>query len=120
MALPGQTIVTLRIGYGEGMPKTLAGRGRVVLSGVTCQIVGAIGMNFTMVAVPPNADVSDAEDALVVGDVEGVTLEEVAAAAQTIPHNIVTMFGSGLPAAYVESSEHPQDADTIATPGKRA
>lgn len=120
VALPGQTIVTLRIGYGEGMPKTLAGRGHVVLSGVTCQIVGAIGMNFTMVAVPPNADVSDKEDALVVGDVEGVTLEEVAAAAQTIPHNIVTMFGSGLSPSYVDS-DPSTEADRIpARPAKLA
>ena len=100
VALPGQTIVTLRIGYGEGMPKTLAGRGAVRLAGVLCPIVGAIGMNFTMVAVPPDVEVSPADEAIVVGDVEGVRLEEVAAAAQTIPHNLVTMFGSGTTPVY--------------------
>jgi alanine racemase len=103
VAQPGQTIVTLRIGYGEGMPKALAGRGSVVLAGVLCPIVGDIGMNFTMVAVPPGIQVSPAEEALVVADVAGVRLEEVAAAAQTIPHNIVTMFGSGIAAQYADA-----------------
>ena len=102
VALPGQTIVTLRIGYGEGMPKTLAGRGSVLLADVLCPIVGAIGMNFTMVAVPPNVDVSADDHAIVVGDVAGIRLEEVAAAAQTIPHNVITMFGSGIAPAYTD------------------
>jgi alanine racemase len=102
VAQPGQTIVTLRIGYGEGMPKPLAGRGSVMLAGVLCPIVGAIGMNFTMIAVPPGVEVSPDEEAVVVGDVAGVRLEEVAAAAQTIPHNVVTMFGSGIAAQYAD------------------
>ena len=101
VALPGQTIVTLRIGYGEGLPKTLAGRGCFRLAGVACPIVGAIGMNFTMVAVPPNVDIGPKDEAIVVGDAPGVRLEEVAAAAQTIPHNILTMFGAGLTPSYV-------------------
>ena len=104
VALPGQTIVTLRIGYGEGIPKTLAGRGSVMLGGVLCPIVGAIGMNFTMVAVPPNVDVSPDDQAVVIGDIPGVRLEEVAAAAQTIPHNVITMFGSGITPAYSEAA----------------
>lgn len=104
VALPGQTIVTLRIGYGEGMPKTLAGRGSVLLAGVLCPIVGAIGMNFTMVAVPANLEVSPDDHAIVVGDVAGIRLEEVAAAARTIPHNVMTMFGSGMAPAYTDAS----------------
>ena len=104
VALPGQTIATLRIGYGEGMPKTLAGRGSVLLAGVLCPIVGAIGMNFTMVAVPPNVDVSTDDQAIIVGDTAGIRVEEVAAAAQTIPHNVITMFGSGITPVYMDSS----------------
>jgi hypothetical protein len=34
----------------------------------------------------------------------GVRLEEVAAAAQTIPHNVVTMFGSGIAPAYSDAT----------------
>ncbi|MDQ6766315.1 MAG: alanine racemase [Candidatus Eremiobacteraeota bacterium] len=100
VALPGQTIVTLRIGYGEGIPKSLAGRGSVLLGDVLCPIVGAIGMNFTMVAVPPNIDVSLDDEAVILADRPGVRLDEIAAAAQTIPHNLITMFGSGIAPVY--------------------
>lgn len=104
VAMPGQTIATLRIGYGEGLPKTLAGRGFAILAGSRCPIVGAIGMNFTMVAVPPNVDVDSREEALLVGEVPGVRLDEVAAAAQSIPHNVLTMVGSGMPRVYEHAS----------------
>ncbi len=100
VALPGQTIVTLRIGYGEGIPKSLAGRGSVLLSGVLCPIVGAIGMNFTMIAVPPNIELPSNGEAILIGDEPGVRLEEVASAAQFIPHNVLTMYGAALAPAY--------------------
>ncbi len=109
VARPGQTVATLRIGYGEGLPKTLAGRGFAILSGARCPIVGAIGMNFTMVAVPPNVDVDSHQDALLAGDVPGVRLDEVADAAQSIPHNVLTMLGSGMPRVY----EHIHTPSTV-------
>lgn len=100
IAQPGQTIVTLRIGYGEGLPKTLAGNGHALLQGSLCRIVGNIGMNFTMLLVPPGGPVQVGDEAILLGDRPGVRLDEVAAAAQTIPHNIVTMFGSGMSPSY--------------------
>jgi alanine racemase len=103
VALPGQTIVTLRLGYGEGIPKAMAARGSVLLADVLCPIVGAIGMNFTMIAVPPNIDLPKNGEAVVIGDVPGVRLEEVAAAAQTIPHNVLTLFGAALTPAYTDA-----------------
>lgn len=108
VAQPGQTIVTLRIGYGEGIPKTLAGRGCVMLAGVLCPIVGAIGMNFTMAAVPHGAEVSRDDEGVIVADIPGLRLEEVAIAVQTIPHNVITMFGAGMTPAYT-------DAEVVAT-----
>jgi alanine racemase len=103
IAAPGQTIATLRIGYGEGLPKTLAGHGVAILAGARCPIVGAIGMNFTMVAVPPNVGVDLRQEALLAGDVPGVRLDEVAEAAQSIPHNVLTMMGSGMPRVYEQT-----------------
>ncbi len=113
VAQPGETIATLRIGYGEGMPKSLAGRGSVVLAGSVCPIVGAIGMNFTMVSVPPGVEVSPDDEALIVGDVAGVRLEEVAEAAQMIPHSVVTMFGSGIQAQYADAAARQPVARSV-------
>jgi alanine racemase len=99
-AQPGQTIATLRIGYGEGLPKTLAGRGHTIVADAAYPIVGAIGMNFTMVAVPPNVRVDAGQDALLAGDISGLRLDDLAQAADTIPHNVVTSLGSGMTRVY--------------------
>ncbi len=98
----GETIATLRIGYGEGLPKTLSGRGKVLLAGALCPIVGAIGMNFTMVSLPAGLEVRPGDEALLVGDVAGIRLDDVAAAAQMIPHNLLTTLGAGVPAVAAE------------------
>jgi alanine racemase len=104
VAQPGETIVTLRIGYGEGLPKTLAAGGRVLLGNSLCPIVGNIGMNFTMVAAPPGTVSRRGDEAVLIGDVPGLTVDEVAAAAQTIPHNVITMLGSGMRATYANEA----------------
>jgi alanine racemase len=101
-AVTGETIVTLRIGYGEGLPKALAGRGCAMIAGAACPIVGAIGMNFTMVAVPPNVRVDVGQDALLAGDIPGLRLDDLAQAAATIPHNVMTTLGSGMTRVYSE------------------
>jgi alanine racemase len=105
VAQPGQTIATLRIGYGEGLPKMLSGRGCAVIAGARCPIVGAIGMNFTMVAVPPEVKVDSSKEALLVADISGIRLDDLAAAAQTIPHNVLTMFGSGMTRVYSSDAD---------------
>jgi alanine racemase len=98
----GEVIATLRIGYGEGLPKTLSGRGKVLLAGTLCPIVGAIGMNFTMVSLPAGLEVQPGDEATLLGDAPGIRLDDVAAAAQMIPHNVLTTLGAGVPAYAAE------------------
>ncbi|HXW51764.1 MAG TPA: alanine racemase [Candidatus Acidoferrales bacterium] len=100
VAQAGETIATLRIGYGEGLPKTLSGSGSALLDGVSGRIVGAIGMNFTMVSLPKGAKINARGDALLLGDAPGVRLDEVAKAGQTIPHHVLTQVGAGMTRIY--------------------
>ena len=96
VALPGESIATLRIGYADGLPKSLTGEGAVTIGGARCPIVGAIGMNCTMVRVPANATVGAGDVATVVGEVDGVRIDDVAAAAATIPHALLTALARGM------------------------
>jgi alanine racemase len=109
VAKPKETIATLRIGYGEGLPKTLSGTGRALVGGIACPIVGAIGMNFTMVAVPPGISIDPRGHALLLADTPGIRLDDVAQCAQTIPHHVLTQVGAGMQRVYVgETVEHVQ------------
>jgi alanine racemase len=90
VAQPDDCIATLRIGYADGLPRPPAGAGAVaILSGARCPIVGAVGMNTTMVRVADATNVRVGDEATLLGDFDGVRLDEAAAAAGTIPHKLL-------------------------------
>ncbi|HZW72235.1 MAG TPA: alanine racemase C-terminal domain-containing protein, partial [Caldimonas sp.] len=96
VAEQGETIATLRIGYADGLPKSLSGSGAVTIGVARCPIVGAIGMNTTMANVPLGAHASPGDEAIVVGSPPGTTLDEVAAAASTVPHQLLGSLARGI------------------------
>jgi len=101
VAAPSETIVTLRIGYGDGLPRTLAGAGAALLKGQRCPVVGAIGMNYTMVSAPQGVNIRIEDEAVLLGEAPGLMLDEVAANAGIIPHNLLTALGAGGAVSYV-------------------
>jgi alanine racemase len=97
VAQPEERIVTLRIGYADGLPKSLSSGGGVAAIGdVLCPIAGAIGMNLTMARLPAGTDARIGDVAVLLGDREGVRIDDVAAAAQTIPHALLTSLANGI------------------------
>jgi alanine racemase len=92
----GETIATLRIGYADGLPKALAESGAVLIGDVRCPIAGAVGMNCTMVRVPAGAAVSAGDEAEVIGARAGFSLDDVAAAASTVPHQLLGALARGI------------------------
>ena len=95
IAAPGDTIATLRIGYVDGLPCTFAdGGGGALIRGVRCPIVGAIGMQFTMVHVPPGVPIALGEEMTLLHNSEGAHLDDVARMARILPHQLVTALGA--------------------------
>jgi alanine racemase len=80
------------------MPRTFPAGGVVLVRGARCRIVGAAGMNFTMIRLEP--EVRDAvalgEDGIVLGDFDGVRLDAVAKSAEVLPHQLIAGFGAAL------------------------
>jgi alanine racemase len=94
LAKPGESIATLRLGYADGLPRAVAGGGVVLINGDRCPIVGAIGMNFSMVKLPYGSSIHPGDIASVVGDEDGIRLDQVAQRAGTIPHQLVTSLAA--------------------------
>jgi alanine racemase len=94
----GEAIATLRIGYADGMPRMFSRDGAILLRGARCRIAGAVGMNFAMVRLAP--EIRDAvvlgDEGFVLGDADGVRLDEVADNAGVLPHQLITAFGAAL------------------------
>ena len=90
-------IATVGVGYADGFLRSSSDRGSAVLGGVPAPIVGRISMDLITI------DVSDAPEELarpgslvdLIGAEagKGRTLEDVAAAAGTIPYEILTSLG---------------------------
>jgi len=90
---------TLGIGYGDGLPRALSNVGSVLVRGQRAPIVGRISMDLTVVDVTeiPETTVDDVVTLIGRDGAEEITLEEVAARAGTINHEILSRFGPRLP-----------------------
>lgn len=101
-------IATVAAGYADGYLRSLSGCGTAVVAGVTVPVVGRVSMDLITLDVgavaepltPPGAPVS-----LIGG---GVALDEVAAAAKTIPYEILTSLGGRYRRTYVGAGQ-PSD-----------
>jgi alanine racemase len=83
---------TVAIGYGDGLPRLLGNRGEGLVRGRRVPIIGRISMDVTVLDVTgvPGVEVGDVVT-FFGRDGEGeITLEEVAAHAQTINYEILT------------------------------
>jgi alanine racemase len=83
------TVATLGLGYADGLPRSLSGRGTVEIDGRIMPIVGRVTMDMTMVAAPGPLHLGDV--ATVFGG--RVSLDNQAAAAGTIAYELLTGLG---------------------------
>ncbi|MGB3545367.1 MAG: alanine racemase C-terminal domain-containing protein, partial [Saprospiraceae bacterium] len=94
-------VAVLGLGYADGLPRA-AGNGRfsVLLHGTPAPVIGRVCMDLVMVDVThlPRTRAGDA--ALIFGP--GLPIEQLAAAAGTIPYEILTGLGNRVHRVYVE------------------
>ena len=90
-------VVTLAIGYADGLLRSLGAGGRVELQGAIRPIVGRITMDFTMVDVGEEAVPLGAVATLYGG---AISLETQAAAAGTISYELLTALGTRVSRRY--------------------
>ena len=97
-------IATLPIGYADGMPRLLSNRGRVLVHGQECPIVGMISMDMTMIDVTdvPAARVGD--ECILIGAFgrSRIGFEDWAAWSKTIPYETATRLGPRVPRVYLQ------------------
>jgi alanine racemase len=99
------TLAVLAAGYADGVRRSLAGRGEVLISGRRCPIAGRVSMDLTEVdvtdlPVPP----ARGDEAVFFGTQSGARLgvEEVAAAADTVAWEVLCGIGPRVPRVVLE------------------
>jgi alanine racemase len=92
------TIVTVPVGYADGYPRQLSGRGVMLLGGRRYPVAGRVCMDCTMLDVG-DAAVRPGDEVLVFG--EGLPASEVAETAGTIAYELLCRVGPRVPRVYL-------------------
>jgi alanine racemase len=102
VALRETTLATLGLGYADGYPRSLGGKGRVMVGGVSCPVVGRVSMDMLTVDVSavPDVVLKQAKVATVYGD--QYTVNDAASDAGTIGYEMLTRLGGRLAWTYTQ------------------
>lgn len=95
-------VATVSIGYGDGYPRALSNKGRVLIHGEYASILGRVCMDQFMVDVSHIDNVKQGDIVTLVGrDGENViTVEEVAELAGTFNYEFICGIGKRIPRVY--------------------
>jgi alanine racemase len=94
-------VVTLPVGYGDGYARAMSGRAEVLLHGRRVPVVGRICMDQIMADIG-SASAYNGDEAVLLGESggEAIRIEELAAWAGTIPHEVLTSINTRVPRVY--------------------
>ena len=98
-------LVTLPVGFGEGYPRSLFNKGKVLINGQRFPVVGRVSLNVTTVDVTDlEGTVRWGDEAVLVGRQgdEEITFEEVANLFDSVHTEINLMAGNFNEPCYVE------------------
>lgn len=92
-------ILTLALGYADGLPRAAGGRASVGVSGRRAPLVGRVSCDLATVAVPPDDPAAPGDVALVFGRRAGleVPVAELARAVGTISYEVLVRIGPRVP-----------------------
>ncbi|RAP74906.1 serine racemase VanT catalytic subunit [Paenibacillus montanisoli] len=116
-------VATVAIGYADGIPRELSGRGgSVLIHGRRAPIIGRICMDQLTVDVSGIPDVRQGDIATIIGEdgAERITAGEIAMRTGTITNEIVCSMGTRAAKRFVSEPERRPAAKTLAGAGIHA
>lgn len=100
-------LATVAIGYGDGYPRLLSNRGRVLVNGQYAAIVGRICMDQCMIDATTVNTISIGDEVLLVGAEGGLSipLQELADIAGTIHYELACNINKRVPRYYIQDGK---------------
>ena len=97
------TIATVPVGYADGLNRLLSSDGQMLVGGQRAPIIGRVCMDLTMLDVGSIENVKVGDEVVVFGQQanETLTVDEMAAALNTINYEIVTGISARVPRIYL-------------------
>ena len=89
-------VATISAGYADGLPLALTNRGRVIIGGKLCPVIGRISMDYTTVDVSAVEDVKAGDEVICFGKSGGhvITPDDWAALKGTHAYDIICSLGN--------------------------
>ncbi len=104
----GRTVVaTIPVGYADGYPRALSGKGRVLIHGQSAKIIGRVCMDQFMVDVTNIEGVKEGDIVTLAGrdGDEYISIEEVAGMAYSFNYEFVCNIGKRVPRVYYHNGK---------------
>lgn len=100
-------IATLPLGYADGYPRALSGKGRVLVHGQYAPLVGNICMDQCMIDVTDIPGVRKYDEVVLIGTQGENTIlaDEIAEKTSTINYEIVCRIGDRIPRVYLDKTK---------------
>jgi len=95
-------VATLPVGYGDGYPRALGGKGQVLINGKFCKILGNVTMDMIMVDITAAPEAKVGGEAVLIGRQGNseITACDLADAAGTISYEILSLITARVPRVY--------------------
>lgn len=95
-------IATLPVGYADGLSRSLSNRGRVLIGGHPCPLVGRVCMDMCLADVTDAPEARIGSEAVLIGRQGGQTIsaDDLADLQGTISYEILCAIGSRVPRLY--------------------
>lgn len=93
---------TVAAGYADGLPLALSNRGRLLVRGRPCPVLGRVSMDYTTVALDDVPDAAPGDEVVCLGGEGpgGVSVEDWATLKGTHPYEVICSIGSRVQRRY--------------------
>ncbi len=100
-------VATLPVGYADGYPRSLSGKGYVLIGGEVCPILGRICMDQMMVDVSGVPDAKTGDPVVLIGSMgdRTITVEEISELAGSFNYEFVSCVARRVPRVYFRNGE---------------
>jgi len=94
-----RNIATVAVGYADGYPWALSGKGKVIIKNSLFNVAGNVCMDHIMVDLGSKKDIKTGTEVILIGKSKDrkVSAESLARAANTIPYEIVSRLSPKIP-----------------------
>lgn len=108
-------IATIPVGYGDGYPRALSNKGRVLIRGQYAEILGRVCMDQLMVNVTDIPGVCQGDVVTLVGTdgTQRISVEEVADAAGSFNYEFCCNINKRVPRVYLRNGKVTEIADAL-------